>query len=679
MKYLSKIIIFLYSLLFFLTPFLFTFYNSELFEIPKMYFVYLITTTISFVHLINWIKGNVPLYKKNILNLFFLIFLISQIICTLTSIDIHTSIFGYYSRLNGGLLSTICYFILFLFLPPYLNQKQKTKIINISLISGLIVSIYGILEHFGINKNLWVQDVQSRVFSTLGQPNWLAAYLTILIPLSLYKYIETIDTQIEQSNRMYWRITIRSYKYLFLTTTFYLTLLFTKSKSGILAAIISVSIFFILYLINFLKNTSSSFKKKCLLLIKPVGLVLLIFLVSSLIITNPLKDLILPKQSQNPTPENLKSNILITPSTDIRKIVWKGSIDLFKQFPLLGTGVETFAYSYYWTRPIEHNLTSEWDFLYNKAHNEYLNYLATTGLVGFIPYILLILIILFLLIRNSIRNSKLEIRNLSIALLSSYVSILITNAAGFSVVIVSLFFFLLPSLTIENNQNLIVKPHPRLKYLIPFIFIIFVTLIKNIIFSYVADIYYSRYESNNGRQEYQLAYQNISQSITFRPREPNYLINLATSAAKIAVLTKEQTYVDQAINASSEAIKISPANINFLKLQAQVYYYLSTIDSQHFIKTVESMLQASKLAPTDAKIPYSLGQFLESAELIEDAIYYYQKSVDLKPNYDHAYFALGRIYYDQKKYDLAKKNLELNLLYAPTNTAAQELLKKIPN
>ena len=644
-----------------MTPFLFTFFNSELFEIPKMYFIYLTTVSIIFLHLINWIKGNVPLFKKNFINIFFLLFLISQIICTITSIDFHTSLFGYYSRLNGGLLSIISYFLLFICLLPYLDQKQKSHIIDTSLISGFIVSLYGILEHFGIDKNLWVQDVQSRVFSTLGQPNWLAAYLAILLPLSLYKYIDSLS----QKNR------ILKTTYLVLNICLFTCLLFTKSKSGILATIISLFIFFLLKIIYDLKN-------KVLFLNLKSYTIILIFLVLSLTIANPIKNLVLPQQSKNITSENLKSNILITPSSDIRKIVWKGSIDLFKKFPILGTGVETFAYSYYWTRPIEHNLTSEWDFLYNKAHNEYLNYLATTGLVGFIPYILLILAVLFLLIKNSIRNQKLEIRNLSIALLSSYISILITNAAGFSVVIVSLYFFLLPVISNDCKPKHPTKNHPRLKYFIPVLFILFFTLTKNIIYSYIADIYFARFESSNSRQEYQLAYQYISKSNILRPREPNYLMSLATATAKMAVLTKDQSYVDQAINLSSLVTKISPTNINYLKLQAQIYYYLSTIDTQYFIKTVESMLQASKLAPTDAKIPYSLGQFLESVELLDDAVYYYQQAIDLKPNYDHAYFTLGKIYYDQKKYDLAKKNLELNLLYAPTNSEAQELLKKIP-
>ena len=109
-----------------------------------------------------------------------------------------------------------------------------------------------------------------------------------------------------------------------------------------------------------------------------------------------------PKISE-PIYQNTSLNI--TPSEDIRKIVWQGSLDLWKAFPLFGTGPETFGFTYYWTRPAAHNLTSEWDFLYNKAHNEYLNYLATTGMVGTIPYLVLIFTVLIVLIKK-ILNTK---------------------------------------------------------------------------------------------------------------------------------------------------------------------------------------------------------------------------------------------------------------------------------
>jgi putative inorganic carbon (hco3(-)) transporter len=651
MKVLSRIIKTLIVCLFSITPLILSFSNSELFEIPKMHFIYLTTILIVTLHLINWSLGFTKLFNKNPLNWLILLFLISQIICTITSIDIHTSIYGYYSRLNGGLLSVITFSSLFFILPLYLDDKFKNTLINFFLFSGFLVSTYGILEHFGIDKNFWVQDVQSRVFSTLGQPNWLAAYLCILIPFSIYQYLNSS--------------TKKSLTFYFLLSTFYyLCLLFTKSKSGILAAVISLAIFFF---ISFFKKNSP---KKLLI----INYSLLIIL--SLLISNPIKDYFFPKKSiTNLTSENLRSDILITPSQDIRKIVWKGSLDLFKKFPILGTGLETFAYSYYWTRPAEHNLTSEWDFLYNKAHNEYLNYLATTGLVGTIPYFLLIFSVLFYLIKNLIRNSTLDIRNLSLAVLCSFLSILITNTAGFSISIVSLFFFTLPILMFpyqKTETNLKTK-----KFFIPFVIIISFYIIQNIISSFLADVYFAKSEAKDNHQEYQAAYQLISQANQLQPKNPEFYIQLGLLAAKMAVLTKDQQYTDQAIKYTDLAVNNSPANINYWKQRAQTYYFLSSLNSDYFIKTVESMLQANKLAPTDAKIYFNLGQFLESASLTDDAVLYYQKAIELKSNYDYAYFALAQIYFNKKDYDLAKKNLELTLQYAPTNTTAQEMLKEI--
>ena len=63
----------------------------------------------------------------------------------------------------------------------------------------------------------------------------------------------------------------------------------------------------------------------------------------------------------------------------IRLLVWQGAFEAWKNNPIFGTGVETFAFAYYKYKSPAHNLTSEWNFLYNKAHNEFLNYLTTTG------------------------------------------------------------------------------------------------------------------------------------------------------------------------------------------------------------------------------------------------------------------------------------------------------------
>ena len=629
-----------YLLLFFLTPLIFTSFNSELFELPKMFLVYFLTAVILTLHLLNFFSHKIPLFRRSFLDIPLILFLLSQIISTFISVDPHTSIFGYYSRLNGGLLSLLSYLILYWILVVYIDEKFKNSLINTSLNSGLIIAIFGIAEHFGIDKNLWVQDVQNRVFSTLGQPNWLAAYLCILLPFSLSTIYDPRST------------------------IFFVCLLFTKSKSGIIAAIISLSIYFIF---TFIKKPPF-FKGGRPAVAGQVGLII-ILIILSLTINNPIKDLVFPIK-QTSTTYDQPSTILITPSGDIRKIVWKGSVDLWKKFPIFGTGVETFAYSYYWTRPVEHNLTSEWDFLYNKAHNEYLNYLATTGTFGLITYLILIFTIL-------LRSTIYDLRSM---ILCSFLSILITNLAGFSVVTTSLYFFLLPAFLIKNRP---VKGDPPLaERVFPLFFslvtiLLFFFLSQKILHFYIADITYSQANNLENQQNYEKAYQYIKTSLRYNPTEPLYLIKLSSIASKLAFTTKESKYINEAIKTSTEAINISPANTNFWKEKAQIYYYLSNIDTKYFKEAITSLLKVTSLAPTDAKAFYLLGKFLETADLTQDAIDYYQQAINLKPNYDHAYFALGQIYFNQKKYPEAKKNFESVLQIAPTSTDAQNYLKKI--
>ncbi|MFH1840737.1 MAG: hypothetical protein ABH807_01075, partial [Candidatus Shapirobacteria bacterium] len=174
----------LFYALFFLTPLAMTPFNSELFEFNKMLAVYLLTILIGAVWAVRMIKEKKIIFQRTPLDLFLIIFLLTQILAFFFSIDRHTSFWGYYGRWNGGLLSTFCYLLLYWALVSNLNPKNILLTVRYLLFATAIVALYGITQHFGIDKNLWVQDVQNRVFSTLGQPNWLAAYLAAILPLS---------------------------------------------------------------------------------------------------------------------------------------------------------------------------------------------------------------------------------------------------------------------------------------------------------------------------------------------------------------------------------------------------------------------------------------------------------------------------------------------------------------
>src|SRR3989344_385089 len=102
-----------FYLLFLIVPLILFSKTSEIFEFNKMVFVYAISSIILFFWFGKMIVDKRFIFRRTILDLPLIIFLGSQVISTLLSIDVRTSIFGYYSRFNGGLLSSISYIFLY--------------------------------------------------------------------------------------------------------------------------------------------------------------------------------------------------------------------------------------------------------------------------------------------------------------------------------------------------------------------------------------------------------------------------------------------------------------------------------------------------------------------------------------------------------------------------------------
>lgn len=396
---------FLFNLLVFLVPLAFFPKTSELFEFNKIILVYVFTTLIAAVWAIKCIERKKFVFKNTPLTLPILLFLSSQLASTIFSIDHRTSLLGYYGRFHGGFLSYTSYAILYFAYVTFMDKTKTLKLINTLLISAVIAAAYAAFEHFGASPSCllvtgkfdvdcWVQDVRERVFGTFGQPNWLAAYIISLTPLAWAKATASA-----------------SWSMLGASGLFFSTLLFTKSRSGLLGFAFA----FILFWAANIKKSFSVFT-----------LTTVYILLAAAFIWNPF------------TPSKTPPVAGVTESGDIRRIVWQGAVDLWKKYPILGTGVETFAYSYYETRPPAHNLTSEWNFVYNKAHNEYLNFAATTGTVGLASYLLLVISGLKILAKNP--------SVWGVALLSGYTGILVSNFFGFSTVPVALLFFLYPAM-----------------------------------------------------------------------------------------------------------------------------------------------------------------------------------------------------------------------------------------
>ncbi|MBI5127116.1 O-antigen ligase family protein [Candidatus Roizmanbacteria bacterium] len=612
MKKLDNILRFLYGSLFFLTPLIFAPMTSELFEFNKMIFIYVVTILISFVWLLKMILSKKILFKKTPLDIFLVLFLLFQILSTVFSLDRHSSFYGYYGRFNGGLLSIVSYIILYYGLVS--NPINVISLLKTSIYSSIFVIIWGLPGKLGhdltcllvskgkkFDNSCWDNATlqfrpEDRVFSTLGQPNWLGAYLAINFFIGLYFLVK---------NRKNIKYTVLNTLYLLSNFIF---VVFTRSRSALAAVGLGLIFLVIYYFYKKVKN-----KGKFLLVVVSIFTVLIGVLLYN---QRSFFDLRLSKiNSAN-----------VTESLDIRKIVWKGALDLGLRYPLFGTGLETFAYSYYFIRPVEHNLTSEWDFVYNKAHNEFFNYLATAGFLGLGSYLLLIgafiYFVIFLIKNQSDKNILLYF-----FMLIAYLTILITNFFGFSTTMINVFFYLIPAFVFslqELNKNkeetIQLKKLSNYQYLSIFINSIIVAYLLFSVFIYwLADTYYALGVNYSKPQisDYQKSAFYFEKAIKIR-REHVYEDKMSSSLSYLAAIAayQKQTDVAKQIVALSDyynkkTLSESPKNIFYWKTRAknQYLFYQVTLDNTNLNEGIKALSTGQKLAPTDPKIPYSLAVY----------------------------------------------------------------------
>lgn len=705
----ARILSFAFYTLFLITPLVWLPLNYELFEYNKMMFVYFLTLIIVASWVLQMIKSKQLLLRRTPLDFPILLFLGANIISTIFSVDPHISWWGYYTRLNGGLLSIITYTLLYYALVSNFTADQAIKFLKASVLSGLIVALYAIPEHFGVSPSCviltgsfdaacWMQDVQSRVFATLGQTNWLAEYLTMLIFPTIYFVLTASDK-------------LTAIRYTLYVILLYMALTFTYSRAGTLGFLGGLTVFLAILAVHIFK-----FHLKMDSRIKPLGMVLIAFLFVNLIFGSSLTRFKLFMDTVNPTASLTSSGGQLeaggNESGQIRLVVWKGALEIFKHYPLFGSGVETFAYTYYNFRPPEHNYLSEWDFLYNKAHNEFLNYLANTGIAGFLSYMFLILAFIAWNIKHALAAVKHKTPAADLptgrsgrqgyllltAILASLISYHIQNFFGFSVVIVAVFFYLFPALAFlitdktspfktpsrfhQLASKTIYRRHLYPKALQVSIILLATMVLINLIKYYQADITYAQGGKANDQGEVGKAYNYLSDAVNLNPNEPLYRSDLGytAAAAAVALAGKDSSLSaklkDEAISETKQVLTQNPRNVSFYRTAIRTYYLLSELDQSYSQKTLELIDQTITMAPTDPKLPYHKSVILNDLGKSSEALELLNKTLQMKPDYRDARITLAKLYSQQGKKDQAIEELQKLLKINPQDEEVLQVLEE---
>lgn len=392
-----------------------------------------------------------------------------------------------------------------------------------------------------------------------------------------------------------------------------------------------------------------------------------------------------PKQA-SPTTQKKTIADGVTDSLDIRKIVWEGAVQLGNEYPLFGTGAETFGYAYYSVRPIAHNLTSEWDYLYNKAHNEYLNMLATTGWFGLLSFLSVCLVFVGVVVRTLVRPGSEEASSkqfLCVTLLGVFASIGITNFFGFSITVIQLYWYVLFIIAVvfcSSPTQRSEKKHKALSYLqIGGVLFLVVWLLNSIVSYWLADYKYAQADIALRNNNSAAAVSLLQEAMTLRQEhvyEDKLSYALAQYASVLAYQKKEtemQQVIDVAEKLNLQTLQNSSQNVLYWKTRVknQFLFYQTSLDKKYLFTGLAALDELYKLAPTDPKIPYFSATYyslLSDDEKNQEQKQLYQaksleaieKAISLKKNYADAYYLKVQLY---KKYGNKLKAREVLEFY----------------
>ncbi|WP_343231681.1 O-antigen ligase family protein [Tissierella simiarum] len=308
-----------------------------------------------------------PLTKDSV-DLPIILFGIVIILSTITSINITGSFRDLAIHLAGlGFLVVL--------INNIKTKEDFNKLVTIIVIAGTLVALYGLYQYVvGVEmEDKWLDTannpgITTRVYSVFGNPNILAEYLIMLIPISV---------------SLFWYSKRLHKKIIFLGTSFILmlTLILTLSRGGWVGFAFGMLVFVLLV------------EKRLLLSLIPLGLGAVYFLPPTIL--NRILSI-----------KNLGDS-----SNAYRIKIWRITLDIIRDYWVAGVGFgyvpfkQTFE-SYIRTMPAYH------------AHNSYLEIAAEMGIPGLVVFLMFIFILYKYAIRKLVDGKDNYIRIMAAGVLS---------------------------------------------------------------------------------------------------------------------------------------------------------------------------------------------------------------------------------------------------------------------
>lgn len=269
------------------------------------------------------------------------------------------SFFGDFERM-GGVWAWL-HLVLFFLLLRTLRDEDWNWVLNAALALSLLISLNAIGQHFAIASVTHLADTDVAASpSTLGNPGLLAAYL--LMNIALAGYLAATSARFRPL-------------YLVAGGLNLLALFFAENRSTVIGLVLGTIVGGLIF-----AAVGPASRKKWITLAMAGAFAVLVTGISVGVREFPASSM------TRHVPTVLKRLALTNPagSDESRTMQWRAAIDGFKDRPLLGYGLEN--HNLVWSAHFDPRIYMTTD-IFDRTHNQFLETLATTGLIGTVAFL----------------------------------------------------------------------------------------------------------------------------------------------------------------------------------------------------------------------------------------------------------------------------------------------------
>ncbi len=451
--------------------------------------------------------------QKTILGVFSaLVFFLSLIISTCLSVDRQTSLLGSYAR-GQGLVAYLFYFLFFIILLYIFRQKKFIFLaLKAAVVSAFFVCLYGWAQVAGLDPLPWSENffTSGRLAASLGQPNFLAAWLLLVMPLSAYFW----SAAKKFSGRLFWLIVL----------LVQLSCLFlTYSRAGWLGLVVGLLV--VAYFWLWQKRRVWPRRR----LAKIIWLGVLAVVVLAIGFWLGIKNL----DNQTFLKRRLISFVNWQKgSWPARLVLWRASWPAISQRPFWGYGLDNQGEALlpYYDRKL--SVQTGPNIYPDRAHNILLDWTLTAGLAGVLSFLALLWLAFRHLVRNIYQGQN---QRLAMAFLAGLTGYLFALLFGFSSVVDSIYFWFYLAVIFSWPAGANLRPaqnQRRLKIkklyvvfsrlIIIFLFLAAVLFAANQAQAVAADYYWRQMQIADSKNDVLAAFSAYQHLKNFKPRPYYY-------------------------------------------------------------------------------------------------------------------------------------------------------------